>query len=422
MAVLADEVFGLIHQAQFGEHLGKSPNPQFFNDLSTYQKALVREGTPTISIPAIRSWLRRDRRVTPKRAEAMYFLHGYVQWVVSRKLVRDRKRKEVLVSVQRFLTRYDRAASFARQAHGAASATIGQKSKGADPAVIGTVQRILSVSEQNPHAITNDLFRDGDSGDQTDLSFFLMYRHSTNHGSILKSFLVCQKPDPKLLNHYGFNHFIWGGEGKGFASHIYRECEGIILKFDKAYYFFGYNFAVSANKRRNPTEYERLRAPSREQPNGIGMLAIEYDDLNLRPGLFGGVTMTLAAAQQPVVARVALLHLGTRSGLGVTLSDHLVEPTELYPRQLADDLWKVVDKIKKLGCKRFGSHLYPLVTAKEWGKRGASNLAHEILGMIDNTPAWESKNARNISHSDRKLRGRGAIETFGLIEGSRPRE
>ena len=140
--------------------------------------------------------------------------------------------------------------------------------------------------------------------------------------------------------------------------------------------------------------------------------------------------MTIAAGHQPVVARMAFLHLGTRTSLGQKLSDRQVDLRELSAEELASDLKKTVQRLKKdHKCKTFGIHLQEAVSERNWETKGAQALAEHILRMIDNTPAWEiaqsSAPAKGAAKKPRrrtnwaKFGARGALETFGP---GRPRE
>lgn len=234
----------------------------------------------------------------------------------------------------------------------------------------------------------------------------------------LKSFLVVQKPVKDLRKIFVFNHFVWGGVNASYTSHIFRECEGFIIKMAKAFYFIGYNYTVPADKRQEPEFYKRQRATAKWTPNGIGIIALEYDDVHASPGLFGGLTMTLAAMAQPVTSRIAMLHLGTKQSLGRIISDDIVVPGEMEPELLAEDLKITVGKLRQAGCRRFGLVLEGASSSAEWETKDSAILADRIKQMIDNTPAWEFSQYERSGRKKRRHSARGAIETFGE---SRPR-
>jgi len=409
-------LLGEIHMLRFGQSVTYGNGP-FFQDLCVYQKSLARARKDTVSIPAIRSWLASERRSVPKRADAMRFLSGYVRWIASKGLVAhpNAARTETII---RILERYDPV-----EAEPSANATTEQSASEPaparlDPIISATFQSIVAASNRNPRPVANDLFHNSDSRQEADHSYFLLYRYSTNEGTMLKSFLVCQKPEKGLIESYGFNHFVWGGVKHEFRQNIFRECEGLLLRFEKSYYFLGYNYVVPADKRHDPELYRELRLTSKERPNGLGLIAAEFDDIHLRPGLFGGITMTLAAANQPIAARVAFLHLGTRSRMGMEVRDTDVEPSELRIKDMATDLRGVVERLKAKGCKQFGIELELRSRRNDWSKAGCSALSKEIRDMIQNLPNWETENAKKNSKAQKRdigSLGRGALETFGHL-------
>jgi hypothetical protein len=413
MDVSEDAVLEHIHFVLYGKPLEFGIKSRFFKDLGIYQRALERAGDPTVSLPAIRSWLRDGGSATrPTRTAAMRFLRGFLLWMTANEPAVPAERKAVLEAVIRLLSRYDTVASAATPS-AAAGRSPRDAAKGLNPIIGRAFQNLLLASDRISRQVDRDLFRDSSSKEGPDHSYFLMFRHSTNRGAILKSFLVCQKPEPAVVNSYGFNMFIWGGQAPEFHGHIFRETEGLILKSEKSYYLLGYDFSVPVDKRRDPQEYGRLRPFYREHPNGMGLTSIEYDDIDQRPGLFGGVTMTVAAGRQPVIARVAFLHLGTSSRMGAKLSDHIVQPTELYDHQLSGDLRRTVERMQAAGCTRYGIDLEQRVQSRNWRRGGPSRLARRLTEMIANLPAWDQA---QLEASESALpMGRGAIESYGHL-------
>ena len=399
----ADSLVDEINLGRYGRPLFRSNHPAddpFFIELAAHAKTLENKGEPTVSLSGIRNWLRPvGASKSPKRkGKGKTFLRDYLQWFLTSPHVTQAHAADSLWKIEQFLTR-----------------TLPQPKTPApplDPVLATRMQHLFDVSSRNPRPVAIDLFREGDPNDDDDSSYFLHYRHSTNWGSVMKSFIVLHKPDPKIFSHYGFDHFIHGGD-RFKTGHIFRECEGAILKMQTSYYFLGYNFTVKANKKTEAALYARRREEAKEAPNVIGITSVEYADIDANPGLFPGVTMTIAAEYQPLVGRAALLHLGTRSSLGCEIRDTDIEPMELDARDLGADLKKMTDRLKAKRCRKFGMHLQALVTAKAWNGSGSSKLAQDILAMIDNTPAWE------IQNGDKAGRSRGALETFGK---KRPRD
>jgi len=411
--MLTGNILEEIHRVRYGKSIEFGNHTEFFKELGAYQRSLERTGKPSVSLPAIRSWLAAGRRTSPKRADAMRFLHGYLEWIRSKGLVKSLANPE-LETLERLLSRFERAPREAVQT--LRNLAFGDQAEALEPVVARTLHSLIAASNKNTRPVSNDLFHDSGAWQEKDHSYFLLYRYSTNNGAILKSFLVCQKPEKNIMSNYGFNQFIWGGRQPEFRQHIYRECEGIIMSFPRAYYFLGYNYMVPADKRRDPELYRKLRPEAKENPNGMVLIAAEYDDINLRPGLFGGITMTLAAASQPIVARVAFVHLGTRSRLGVEVRDEDVEPTELYAKDVAPDLRNVVERLKAKGSKRLGLELAQRTVRSNWLRKGSTSLARDIVRIIDNTPKWErTSKARERHSSANRTESWGALEIFGHL-------
>jgi len=145
----------------------------------------------------------------------------------------------------------------------------------------------------------------------------------------------------------------------------------------------------------------------------VGLIAFEYADV--KPGLIPGLTMTLAASEQPVVARVVLLHLGTEKtfGMRVTSKSHierLVEPRELALDKVAEDLRLMIDRLRNAGCTRLSEYLQAATSKRDWKKEGHKKLAKAIVTEIDNLPLWE-----RAARPRKSFRAHGAIERSGAV-------
>lgn len=417
------EIIFEIHRLQFGTAFSGTPlkaKKAFIQSVTTYSK-----NHKGVAAGTIRNWLGLGSTLRAPNDGGKRFLLRYLKHIVSEGLIVAGMEIDA-ASLEQFLreTVPDRRSGEQKQAEDQDDAD-----GGLDRIVIDRLGNLFRASRGNRRSITSDLFHNGDPQDETDWSYFLVYRYSTNRGELLKSFLVIQKPDPAFKD-YGFNHFVWGGQKKGQNWHVFRECEGAVLALEKAYYFLGYNFVVGANKRESTHSlYEKARRSAKEHPNGMGLLSAEYEEITRDKGLFSGVTMTIAAGHQPVVARLAFLHLGTRTSLGCELSDRHVNLRELSASELASDLRSTVGRLRReCHCENFGIHLQRATSEKSWVTKGAPALAARILQMIDNTPAWEATQAtapRSGGSKAKKrprpkrIEARGALETHGP---GRPRE
>lgn len=281
------------------------------------------------------------------------------------------------------------------------------------------MQTILNVSDQSPHTEADAFFRGADHDAADDASYYLCYRHSTNHGAVVKSFVVMRRPVRDVRTTFIFNEFVGGGEGGRFIDHLYRESEGVVFRMERAFYLLGSNFNVPVDKRIDPDFYAAQRRRARWKPNALTMHVFEYDDVRLGPGLFGGVTLNVADLCQPLVSRVAMLHLGVRSLLGRTLTDDLLRPGEMRAEEMAVDLHRIVTAMREEGCRRFGHQVEKALVAPSAMAASLKRSCDQVLRMIDNTPAWEVKLASEGQGRRRVPVSRGALETFGA---GRPRD
>lgn len=385
-----------IHFIRYGTWLESDHDaPDLFDDLCSYRTVAVREKRPCVSIPAIRGWLLKPgRKSTPKRDDAIAFLCGYLRWIERQGFVPDDERKAAIKTVIESVGEPDEAAlSDESQTDRPASDGFGQD------AFLKIIRNIIDVGAYARASETTH-FWGGDDADDP-VSYYLIYRLSTIYGTILKSFMEVKKA-ARSLTGCVFNHYVWGSDIREHHSTTFRECEGVIFKLSQAYYFVGYNYTVPADKRNGRNLYMRHRTSARKQPNGIDVIAVEYPDITHENGLFGGLTISVAASGQPVAGRVAFLHLGTKAALGCEISDELTEPNELVPTELENDLRATVGRLMKAGCKKFGSDLNRRMRLPEWESNEMSKLAKRIACLIDNKPAWVEKGKRH-----------GAIETFG---------
>jgi hypothetical protein len=86
------------------------------------------------------------------------------------------------------------------------------------------------------------------------------------------------KPNPKIFSHYGFDHFMRGGD-RFKTGHIFWECEGAILKMQSSYYFLGYNFTVNAAEPSgadgpSPASWQRTASVALPPFQGLGRCEI----------------------------------------------------------------------------------------------------------------------------------------------------
>lgn len=433
MSANRDNLLNQVYFVRYGsEELPSSDSDRkiFFDELVSYRKTLVARGLETVSVAALRNWLLGTKRATPKRALAMSFLYGYLHWVETAKRVtfsldnaaeRERKLEQeyLLAFLNSFKSTGDEVADKQVLTEIAKQGLVEELRL--DIPFVARVKRILlSAAHNKKRSDAHDLFEGGNRSSQAETSYYLAYRYSTNCGNVMKLFITIERPDANFRSFCSFYLFSRGllrNNERG-GKRIFRECEGIVLPFERAFYLVGYNYNVRVRTNVSQVGYQEFRQRARQHPDGLGVIAVEYEDIDRSNGLIGGLIMTMAGENQPIVARLALLHLGTKSSLGMNVWDHQVLPWEGPSEEAGRDLQMTLDRVRGLGCKDFG----PAVTAALTGDAEAAgeNLLRSVLNIIDNTPAWETASHNpSAAHRSDDFFARGALETYGM---DRPRD
>lgn len=399
-----------------GNILGKLSILRFGSASQEQMNALQRElkrFRRTVQNPpseqAITNWF-SSSNARPVRSTSLAFLYAYVASNVARDKLSSVEAQNLYDEVQKFLG----------SGHVLPGSQLQPIQSRREQFLMAMIDIVLARGRRPARRELDDFFYpspEGYSADQQDESYYVMYRYSTTEGAILKTFMVCKKPQRDFSEYFSYLTFIHGGEH--FFPDVVRESTGVILKYENCYQFFGYNYKLPSNRRADPTGYGQRRVIAKSDPRALETIAIEYADLDLERGLFPGLTMTMAASSQPIIARVALLHLGTHRSLGRRLSDEDVKPTELPSSQLNTDLRQMVARLHSLDCSRFPGKLAQSAQRLDWAREGSDDLAEEIRRMIDNIPAWEL----SLSYSSNvpAPQARGAIETYSRNTRNRPR-
>jgi ribosomal protein L20 len=370
-----------------------------------------------IARQTILNWFYKEN-VEIRREGAVAFIYDYVIRNVTEEILGDEDRRRAYDQVLMFTSRkaktyYDNFKSSEIRSH----YNIETQTDSHSNELASSILAVVSFNNMlNMNNEINDLFSAVGSsrGDEFDQSYFLIYRHSTVNSAILKSFLVIKKPLKNGRGLFTFSHFVWGG--LEFQPNIFKESQGVMLKMDKGYYWVGYNYRVHADKRNEPSEYAFQRKEARKRALAIEVITAEYDEIQLSHGLFSGLTLTSAASNQPVVARLAMLHLGTRASLSQFVSDMMVLPSEISNDGLENDIIETVTRMREAGCLHFGAAIHGIVNKKpEVQKKIALELGRRIRKMILNLPD------RSALHGDSYLIGDGAIETYSDHPNNRPR-
>jgi hypothetical protein len=240
--------------------------------------------------------------------------------------------------------------------------------------------------------------------EQLDQSYYFLYRFAST-GRVIRTFVVFKRPQPQLVSSFTFVTFMRSDPDR--FSDWHRESEGLVSKWEWSYQLIGFSYRTNSIFVDDPEQNVAARRDAKKRPRHIELYAFEYAEIDLEPGLFSGVTFTSAASNQPVVARVAMLHLGTSSSLGKVLSHKEAKPRVFDPEELQNDLKESVKDLRDFGCSGFAPKLNAAATHPAWDNARSAALAKELLTMLDNTPAWERMHSPSA-----EARGRGAIGSF----------
>jgi hypothetical protein len=412
-------MLSLLFVARFGvPHSEKMKLELLCNDLVIYNLSLVEDGQkPGITPQGIKRWFGgADGLRPPTKQNAKRFLYRYLRSIED--LVKEGEAKQAYDDLALELSPYAPApeqrpaqqqAVGATPSNGAVVALDGRTPAGA------IIARFLSQVPpwgRNEH---HDLYGDTASPNEND-SYYIMYRFSTNNGSVLKTFLEVSNSviDGKRI--YTFKHSIWSSNDPKFSSNVFHECDGVIGRFEKSYYFAGLNYKIHINRHEDSDRYDKEKDSHKTLANGVGIITVEHSSIDRNHDLIAALTMTLADETQPVIARAAILRLGTKSRLKLALDGKLVEPTELDRDKISEDLKRLINRLKEKGINEGSLPAYlrgQLKDKQHWNSRGAKDLEKRIIEMIANLPAWKDK-------APKATLGFGALESWGPM--NRPRE
>ena len=365
-----------------------------------------------ISETAIENWFREPgpdhQRSHPIRGSSLAFLHEFLTRQIERQRLAAEEQRELYGMVEQFL----------RPAQLSSAPRSPENVRTSDILLSIIVDTILDKGRRAERQEIDDFFYcspvDG-AQTESDHSFYVLYRYSTT-GGIVKMFFVCRRPQRNFTSFYSFRCFLRGGSE--FQPDVVRESQGVILKFETCYQFVGFTYRVPGDHVTGAHHGAEGQIRGLLRPRLIEILAAEYGDIDLERGLFPAEMLTMGASNQPLITRVALLHLGTVHSLGRNISHEDVGPTEMRIEHLGDDLRMLVSRLNELGCEKFPSKLGREVARHDWSTEGSDRLTKEIIAMLDNTPAWETSIGN--PNLPKELHGRGAIETFSR-SGTRPR-
>jgi hypothetical protein len=267
---------------------------------------------------------------------------------------------------------------------------------------------LLDRTRRSDHSEVADFFYSSPqapAAGERDHSYYLLYRYAAT-GRVVKAFLVCKRPQATIPS-YSFLTFMRGDPQRYPEQH--RESRGIITKWENnSYLFLGFVYRMASDDVDDPEKNVEVRRAAYEKPHYMEMLGFDFEEIDNRHGLFSGLTFTIAVSN-PVITRVAMLHLGTVSSLGTSISHKEVGLKVLDSQDIAKDLRETVERLRRKKCKNFGRRLEVDSKASDWASVRSGEMADEILAMLDNTPAYES--TLHEESRSKEFASRGAIGT-----------
>ena len=144
-----------------------------------------------------------------------------------------------------------------------------------------------------------------------------VYRYSTMAREIVKTFLVVTTPAKDNFDLFRFSHIYK-------TRAVVRISRGAVVAFQESAYLLG------AGAR-------RLLGGRMGRPGGLKVMALPLDDLQVDFRLVPGVYLSTALKWQPIVGRLALVHIGFASQLKKELTDDDIKPRPIRPDESLEE-------------------------------------------------------------------------------------
>lgn len=207
----------------------------------------------------------------------------------------------------------------------------------------------------------------GNAAVKSTKSYYAIYRYSTIRGEIVKTFMCILPPKSGEVPHYTFRHFY-----KGLNSEL-RKTQGPVLHYLRTTYFLG-----GSSTGTDP------------QLNGLKLIAIPEGTRNGNHRLLTGLFLSSAGGWQPIVGRLAMLYLGSRSDDQASIMHDAVgigvryRSVEDVPPRFAGS--KAEARAEPLTLAEDLAHMEKDFEAARGLDKPVSELNECILQMIDNFP------------------------------------
>jgi tetratricopeptide (TPR) repeat protein len=205
------------------------------------------------------------------------------------------------------------------------------------------IDRYLELKEaSNSHSAHNFFFGASNAysqGGTDDISYYVMYRYSTQRCEIVKTFMVILPP---LLNKTSGLTYIHRYQMQ--TENQKRVTRGAILTYESCMHFMGWARTETRHHTSGGIEYEMGNI------RGIKLIALPIGGMNAQHRLISCVFLSHGAAWQPIVGRASMVHIAYKSQLEREISDADVELTLLDKAEyIKDDLKRIYER---LGIKK----------------------------------------------------------------------
>lgn len=268
------------------------------------------------------------------RDQRLENLHAYLSMLACHLLKDTPNLRQARPVIDDALQLFDFAEAIERYLTADDPAALGVTKSGA--AGIRTINRLirqaLSIERSDIRKVSRHFFQRADRSDDLlfkDQSYYLAYRYSTMRTEIVKTFLVINSPKYNDVESFSFTHIYHVQRGN-----VSRISRGAVVGFDHAFYFIGASARLLPNR-------------SMDKTQGVKVIAIPIESFAHEHRLLAGVFLATGLNWQPLVGRIALVHLGFEQTIGQ------ISEEEARPKMLRTETELHSDLMEELNLPNF---------------------------------------------------------------------
>jgi len=217
-------------------------------------------------------------------------------------------------------------------------------------------------------------------GSTEEISFYVLYRYSTKRREIVKTFLAILNPKRNGTRSFSFVHVY---SVPDLRRELKRVARGPVLIYDRCVHFLGLSETVEGSDR------------DRAKIQGLKMIALPIGGVNRSHDHVAGVFLSHSLAGEPVVGRVAMVHIGYMTEIG-NISDKDIKLEDL------DNETEILNDLEMLNKK------FRMVVKAEQKDIEIKKIYEYVIAAINNLPYID----RSHKFPQNTLRGI-TIETGG---------